>query len=178
MNLLETYRHFPDDYACISHLEEVRWGNTPRCAYCDGERVGRKGDVNHWNRWNCHNCRSTFTVTSDTMFYRTKVPFQTWFLGICLLMNAKKSISSYELSRDLNMNQKTAWYMLTRIRAEMARQDNPILSGIIEMDETYIRGKPRKGRRYKEGENLSEDEAPKRRPLSQPSKEVDELWHK
>lgn len=91
------------------------------------------------------------------MFHGTKIPLQKWFLSISLILNAKKSLSSCQLSRDLDLNQKTAWYILTRIRAEMANKTNPIvLQGIIEADETYIGGKPRK-------ENKKEDRKPAKR---------------
>ena len=81
------------------------------------------------------------------MFHGTKIPLQKWFLAISLVVNAKKSLSSYQLGRDLEINQKTAWYMQTRIRAEMASQDQVILQGIIEADETYLGGKPRPERK-------------------------------
>ena len=72
------------------------------------------------------------------MFHGTKIPLQKWFLAISLITNAKKSLSNHQLSRDLDLNQKTAWYILTRIRAEMVNKTNPIvLQGIIEADETY-----------------------------------------
>ena len=78
-------------------------------------------------------------------------------MAIALVVNAKKSLSSCQLSRDLNLTQKTAWFMLTRIRAEMANKTNPImLQGIIEADETYIGSKPRK-------ENKKEDREPAKR---------------
>ena len=78
-------------------------------------------------------------------------------MAIALILNAKKGMSIYQLQRDLNLNQKTAWYILTRIRAEMANKTNPIvLQGIIEADETYIGGKPRK-------ENKKEDRKPAKR---------------
>ena len=78
-------------------------------------------------------------------FTAQKIPLQKWFLAISLILNAKKGISSYQLQRDLSLNQKTAWFILTRIRAEMADKTNSILlQGIIEADETYIGGKPRK----------------------------------
>ena len=75
----------------------------------------------------------------------TKIPLQKWFLGIVLIANAKKSLSSCQLARDLDMNQKSAWYMMVRVRAEMATKNNVILQGIIEADETFVGGKPRKG---------------------------------
>ena len=78
------------------------------------------------------------------MFHGTKIPLQKWFLVIALIVNAKKSLSGHQLARDLDLNQKTAWYIMTRIRAEMAKKDSVLLQGIIEADETYIGGKPRK----------------------------------
>ena len=101
--------------------------------------IGRVG------RWNCHDCKTSFKVTHGTVFHGTKISLQKWFLAISLILNAKKGISSYQLQRDLDLNQKTAWFILTRIRAEMANKVNSILlQGIIEADETYIGGKPRK----------------------------------
>ena len=91
------------------------------------------------------------SITHGTVFHGTKIPLQTRFMAIALTLNAKKGVSNCELQRDLDLNQKTAWYILTRIRAEMANKTNPIvLQGIIEADETYIGGKPRK-------ENKKED---------------------
>ena len=78
------------------------------------------------------------------MFHGTKIPLQKWFLAISLTVNAKKGLSSCQLERDLDLNQKTAWYILTRIRSEMTKKGNLLLQGIIEADETYIGGKPRK----------------------------------
>ena len=95
-------------------------------------------------RWNCNECNTSFKVTCGTVFHGTKIDLQKWFLAISLILNAKKGLSSHQLARDLGLNQKTAWYILTRIRAEMANKTNPIvLQGIIEADETFIGGKPR-----------------------------------
>ena len=66
-------------------------------------------------------------VTCGTVFHGTKVPLQKWFLAIALIVNAKKSLSSHQLSRDLNLNKKTAWFMQVRIRAEMAKKTNALL---------------------------------------------------
>ena len=154
MNLFEVFRRFPDHEACIEHLEELRWGDEPQCPYCGSFHVARKGEVDRIGRWNCHDCKSSFNVLAKTIFQKTRVPLQKWFLAISLTINAKKSISSYQLSRDLDINQKTAWYMLTRIRLEMASKEDVILQGIIEADETYIGGKPRK-RNRKEDDDLT-----------------------
>ena len=78
------------------------------------------------------------------MFHGSKIPLQKWILGISMIANAKKSISSYQLARDLDMNQKSAWCMNQRIRKEMDRKEDVLLAGVVEADETYVGGKPRK----------------------------------
>ena len=151
MNLIEVFERFPTHDSCIDFLENIRWQNKPRCVHCGSENVSRKKErkkVRRWNfyygRWNCVKCKSTFSVLSGTILHKTKVPLQKWFLAINLVINAKKGISSLQLSRDLKLTQKTAWYMAQRIRKEMSNQDNVLLQGIIEADETYIGGKPRR----------------------------------
>ena len=147
MNLIEVMECFPDQESCIEHLERIRWQGTAVCSHCGSLSVKRKKahTVGRVGRWNCHDCKASFKVTHGTVFHGTKIPLQKWFLAIALLLNAKKSLSSYQLQRDLDLNQKTAWFILTRIRAEMADKTNSILlQGIIEADETYIGGKPRK----------------------------------
>ena len=109
-------------------------------------RVKRKKEdgIGRVGRYHCHDCGASFKVTCGTVFHGTKIPLQKWFLAIVLIMNAKKSLSSYQLSRDLDLKQKAAWFLMTRIRAEMAKKGGALLQGIIEADETYIGGKPRK----------------------------------
>lgn len=104
----------------------------------------RKKDGTRVERWNCHDCKSSFNVLSGTIMERSYIPLQNWLVAITLVVNAKKSISSYQLSRDLEMNQKSAWYMQQRIRAAMASDQAQMLSGIVEVDETYVGGKPKK----------------------------------
>ncbi len=148
MNLLEVFKRYPDQEACIEHLELARWGDTPRCPHCNSEDVARKVEADLIGRWNCHSCESSFNVLSGTIFSKTRIPLQKWFLAIALMQDAKKSLSSHQLARDLDMNQKTAWYMQFRIRSQMATADGGILlQGIVEADETYVGGKPRKGNR-------------------------------
>lgn len=146
MNLITVFQQFPTHESCIEHLENVRWGEIPACPHCGSVTVARKVDGHRVGRWNCHGCKSSFNVLSATIFEKTKIPLQKWFLGIAIILNAKKSISSYQLSRDLDLNQKSAWYMGMRIREAMA-DDGDLLTGILEADESYIGGKPRKGNR-------------------------------
>ena len=145
MNLIEVMKRFPKQESCISHLEHIRWRSNPYCPHCGSVSVKRKKECGEGRigRWNCHDCHASFKVTCGTMLHGTKIALQKWFLAISLVMNAKKSLSSHQLARDLDLNQKTAWFIMTRIRAEMASQGSVILQGIVEADETYLGGKPR-----------------------------------
>ena len=143
MNLLTIYSRFPDQESCIEHLENVRWADRPDCPFCHSEQVGRKADGDRIGRWNCHACHRSYNVLSGTIFSKTKVDLQRWFLAIGLMVNAKKSLSSYQLGRDLSVTQQTALFMQHRIRAAMAADQGTMLQGILEADETYVGGKPR-----------------------------------
>jgi transposase-like protein len=147
MNLLTIFSRFPDQEACIEHLEKVRWADDPHCPFCGATKVARKVEGERVGRWNCRGCNSSFNVLSGTIFEKTKLPLQKWFLAIGLIVNAKKSMSSHQLARDLDLNQKSAWFMQQRIRAAMATGEGELLQGIVEADETYVGGKPRKGNR-------------------------------
>ena len=155
MDLFTIFRKFPDHESCIEHLEKVRFANDAYCPLCGGMNVARKADGDRIGRWNCHDCKSSFNVLSGTIMEKTRVKLQKWFLAISLIVNAKKSLSSYQLARDLDLNQPTAWYMQQRIRAAMAREE-VLLQGIVEADETYVGGKPRKA-------NKRDDDTPNRR---------------
>ncbi len=145
MNLLNIFTRFPDQEACIQHLENVRWREHPSCPHCGSLSVAPKTDSGRIGRWNCHDCKSSFNALSGTIFEKTRIPLQKWFMAIGLIVNAKKSLSSCQLARDLDLNQKSGWYLLHRIRAEMASKQSEIrLQGIVEADETYVGGKPRK----------------------------------
>ena len=146
MDLYQIMERFPDHESCINYLEDVRWGKHPKCPYCESEHVARKQEGLRIGRWNCHDCKSSFNVLSGTLFQGTKISLHKWFMAIVVMANAKKGLSSCQLARDLGMTQQSAWYMMQRIRSEMASQDkdSPLLQGIIEADEAYLGGKPRK----------------------------------
>ncbi len=156
MNLITIINRFPDQQACIAHLEAVRWGDEPECPFCHSGHVARKAEKKRIGRWNCHACKSSFNVLSGTIFEKTRIPLQKWFAAIGLVLNAKKSLSSYQLGRDLDVNQPSAWYMIHRIRAAMTQDDAELLSGIVEMDEAYVGGKPRRS-------NVKDDHTPNKR---------------
>ena len=132
MDLIEIMGRYPDQESCIAHLERISWRGTPVCSHCGCIEVTRKKeeDVGHVGRWHCSACHASFKVTCGTVFYGTKILLQKWFLPISLIVNAKKGLSSYQLQRDLDLNQKIAWYILTRIRAEMSKKGGALLRGV------------------------------------------------
>lgn len=151
MNIIEVYRQFPTQKDCLDHLENVRWKGIPTCPYCRSTRVS---PMPKENRHHCNNCNTSYSVTVGTIFHKTKLDCQKWFLAISLILNAKKGISARRLARDIGVNRNTAWYMGMRIRKAMSQAtDQNLLKGIVEMDETYIGGKPRKGNNKDEEPN-------------------------
>ncbi|MCY3626814.1 MAG: IS1595 family transposase [Gammaproteobacteria bacterium] len=162
MNLLRVFEQFPDQASCIAHLENLRFGPKPYCPLCRGFKVARKSDSCRVGRWNCYDCGSSFNVLSGTIFQKTKIPLQKWFLAISLLLDAKKSLSSYQLSRNLNLNQGSTWYLLQRIRVEMvSKQSDIVLQGIVEADESYIGGSPSTNSACKTSKSFSGRGTPK-----------------
>ncbi|MDE2947636.1 MAG: IS1595 family transposase [Chloroflexota bacterium] len=143
MNIISIVQQFGTQESCIALLEQVKWQGEPVCPFCKSDRVARKTEKHHVGRWNCHNCLSTFKVMHGTIFERTKIPLPKWFAAIAILLNAKKSVSSYQLARDLDLTQPTAWYMAMRIRKAM-QEDGAFLRGIVEADEAYLGGRKRK----------------------------------
>lgn len=143
MDLVSIFRLFPDEDACISHLEKVRWNGVPRCPYCKSAKTTAAPKE---SRHHCNACHTSFSVTVNTIFHHTHLPLQKWFLAVVLMLNAKKGLSARQLARDLEVSKDTAWRISMKIRDAMADGgQRELLSGVVEMDECYIGGKPRKG---------------------------------
>ena len=138
MDLITVCNRFPTQQDCISHLESLRWPEQTTCPLCGSDDVARTATKGRRGRWNCHKCKSSFNVLSGTIFQGTKIPLQKWFVAIAILLNAKKSVSSCQLSRDLDLNQKSAWYMKMRIRDAMVEDSDAFLTGIVEADEAFL----------------------------------------
>ena len=144
MDIIQIFQRFSTQKDCIAHLEKVRWQGTPRCPYCTSKNTARRKEAPLRHR--CYDCMTSFSVTVRTIFHHTHLPIQKWFLAAILILNAKKSISALQLSRDLKVNKNTAWRIAMQIRKAMTQiEQRNLLTGIVEMDETYIGGKPRKG---------------------------------
>ena len=147
MDILTIFRSFQTQEQCLDYLEEIRWRGEPACLYCGSVKVCRHASGDRANqRWQCQDCTRAFSVTVGTIFHRTHVPLQNWFLLLGLMLNAKKSASACQIARDLGMRRATVWSMMHRVRVAMAEDQNQsrLLYGLVEADETYIGGKRKK----------------------------------
>mgnify|MGYP003330230137 CR=1 FL=1 len=143
MNLIQLFTKFQDNQQAIEYLEQIRWSKEVICVYCNSNKTCKHKEQNK-TRWQCWNCKKSFSVTVGTIFHHSHVPLNKWFMLIALMLNAKKGLSSLQASRDLGIPQVTTWSMMHRIRKAMASDQAELLKGIVEMDECYIGGKPRK----------------------------------
>lgn len=152
MNLIDIFKTFDDNQKCIDYLEKKRWKDGVICPYCKSNKTCKHTEKNKI-RNQCWNCKKSFSVTVGTIFHHTHIPLNKWFMVISLMLNAKKGLSAYQVSRDLNINRPTAWSMMHRIRKAMQTEQKDLLSGIVEMDECYIGGKPKKGDKKKDDDD-------------------------
>ena len=150
MNLIEIFSKFQNNEEAVRFLEQKRWGDKVICVYCNSNKTCRHKEQNK-TRWQCWNCKKSFNVTVGTIFHHTYIQLNKWFMLIGLMLNAKKGLSACQASRDLGMRRATIWSMMHRIRKAMMTDEAKLLSGIVEMDECYIGGKPRK-------ENIRDDD--------------------
>ncbi|HLE31994.1 MAG TPA: IS1595 family transposase, partial [Bacteroidota bacterium] len=142
-NLLDVANRFPDDKSCREFLEFSRWGTKPVCPHCGSVRKIYR--INDGKLFKCADCRKQFTVRVGTIFEDSALPLQKWFMAVYLITAHKKGISSVQLGKDIGVTQKSAWFMLHRIRYAVRTKPSKPLNGIVEADETYVGGKPRKG---------------------------------
>ena len=140
-NVLGLLDAFPDEAACAEHLAALRWPNGIICPLCESTR--------HFNRlprpgryW-CGDCKKQFSVRKGTVYEESRLPLRKWFLAAFLVTTSRKGISSYQLAREIGVTQKTAWFVLVRLRkaAEHAGGAAGTLPGPVEADENYFGGR-------------------------------------
>jgi transposase-like protein len=138
-----------------AHLEKLRWPNGPGCVHCGSVNVTRlNGKAARPGVLQCNDCREQFTVTVGTVLEDSHIPLAKWVKGFHLMCSSKKGISALQLQRNLGLGSyRTAWHMAHRIRYAMKCETAPVLTGKVEVDETYVGGKPRKysGMKLKHG---------------------------
>ena len=143
MNTIKIMKEYQSDKACSDFLCELRWKTDKKCPYCRSDRVSIHTEKGRRSRLQCSACKTSFSPKVNAIVHNSKVPLFKWFLAISMLSEAKKSISSRQLARHLDLPVKTAYALAQRVRKGLVGTRSPLLKGIIELDETYIGGKPR-----------------------------------
>ena len=136
--ILDLIKTFPDEQSCINHLKSLRWADDNVISpFNESSKVYKCAN----NRYRCKETGKYFNVKTATLFDNSKIELQKWFLAIWLATSHKKGISSIQLSKDIGVTQKTAWFMLQRIRNCFGFDNDNNLSNEVEVDETYVGGK-------------------------------------
>jgi transposase-like protein len=152
INLFTLAQEYADEDRAIGLLESMRWPDGVACPHCAAQkseckdvyrlrpregskRPGRKG------LWKCAACRKQFTVKVGTVFEASHIPISKWLMAVFIISSAKKGISSHQLGRTLKISYKSAWFMTHRIRYAMNESPFDLLTGTVEVDETYVGGK-------------------------------------
>jgi transposase-like protein len=138
--LQQAIRYFSDEQVCIDTIAKIRWPNGPTCPACDGtEHYYLKTQ----KRWKCKKCAKQFSVKLGTIFEDSPISLDKWLVALWMLVNCKNGISSYEVGRDLGITQKSAWFVLQRLRLALQEKSLVKLGGegkTVEVDETFIGG--------------------------------------
>lgn len=137
ISTFQLFQMFPDQESARQYLEKRLWSKGVACPHCASkERITvRKGGY-----YRCNSCKKDFTVRTGTIFERSHVPLHKWLYAMYLLVTSRKGISSLQLSKETGITQKSAWFVLQRLR-EACGNDLQALRGTIEIDETFIGGK-------------------------------------
>lgn len=138
-SLIEMMEVFTDEQVCIDHLTAIRWRDGAYCPHCGSTTVYHFKDKRSHK---CGDCRKRFSIRVGTIFEDSKLSLKKWFMAIYLITSHKKGIASTTLAKDLGITQKSAWFVLHRLRhAAQTRSFNKPLNGDVEADETFVGGK-------------------------------------
>jgi transposase-like protein len=156
MNTDQFRKLFPDESACRAFFESIIWRNGRFCPHCGYEiSYSLSGETSRPGLYECGSCKRQFTVTTKTPMHSTKLCLWKWLLAMYYIVNSSKGVSSVFLAKWIGVTQKTAWKLGHAIREMMdpGTEDQPVLGGIVELDEKYFGGKPRyeKGVKHKRG---------------------------
>jgi transposase-like protein len=137
--MMKLMENFHSEEKCRQRLAELRWPNGVKCPRCDGDKYAY--DSKRYV-YDCYSCGYQFTLISNTMLHDTHLPLNKWFIAVYMMCESKKGISANQLKRTLDVSYKTAWYLCHRIRTAMSQlsdgEERVLMSGIIEMDETFV----------------------------------------
>ncbi|MGH6847679.1 MAG: IS1595 family transposase [Methylocella sp.] len=136
ISTFELFEMFPDQESARTYIEEQLWPEGPKCPICGlGERITARKE----GFYRCNPCKEDFTVRTGTIFERSHVPLHKWIYAMYLLVTARKGVSSMQLAKEIGITQKSAWFVLHRLR-EACGGDFKKLHGLIEIDETFVGG--------------------------------------
>lgn len=138
-SLIDLFQAFPNEKACIKHLQAIRWQDGAYCPHCGHDKIYEFAKK---PLFKCAQCHVNFSIRVGTIFENSKLPLQTWFAAIWLITNHPKGIASTTLAKDLHITQKTAWFVLHRLRhASRVKTFDKPLSGIVEIDAAFVKGR-------------------------------------
>ena len=142
LSLLELFALFGTNEIAEQWFIQSRWPDGLRCAYCNGERVGKRGK-HPTQPFHCLDCMRFFSVKTNSVMHSSKLGYQKWAIAIYLFTRHPKGVSSHQLHRDLGVTQKTAWHLAHRIRKALDTDTLESFIGPVEVDETFIGGRAR-----------------------------------
>jgi transposase-like protein len=138
--LIEAIRYFSDQDVCVQFVAKLRWPDGPVCPSCGGTEHSY---LTTRRLWKCRSCKRQFSVKVGSIFEDSAIPLDKWLAAMWMIANSKNGVSSHEMGRSLGITQKSAWFLLHRIRLAMQTGTFAKLDGEIEVDETFIGGKAR-----------------------------------
>jgi transposase-like protein len=163
--LQQAIQYFSDEQVCIDAVAMMRWHDGPRCPDCLGDDAKNPYYIKTQKRWKCRSCRRQFSVKVGTIFEDSPISLKKWLPAMWMLVSCKNGISSWELHRALGVSQKTAWFMLHRLRVALKPRDlgfklGGTESNGVETDETFIGGKVANMHRNKQTKYMLDSRGP------------------
>jgi len=151
MTFLELMEKFPNEEMVVKYYINIRYPDGVTCNHCDSPKVYQ--EKARMKVFSCNDCKSTFSPFKNTIFEKSSTDLRKWMFAIHLFLNGKKGISGLQLQREIGVTYKTAWRMLQQIRIAMGNaEQQEFFDTIVEIDETYVGGKPRKKNNHKDND--------------------------
>ncbi|MGD9637934.1 MAG: IS1595 family transposase [Alphaproteobacteria bacterium] len=162
MNFFDFIKKFPTEEAIIDYFIKIKYGDEIVCPKCGtNHKIYQK--TTRKKVFDCNSCHNSFSIFKGTIFEKSSTDLRKWFYAIHLMLNSKKGISGLQLQREIDVTYKTAWRMLKQIRIAMGNVDNNYFEAMVEIDETYVGGKPRKNNKHKNDDDDFDDHIPNKR---------------
>ncbi len=161
-SIFDLIKAFPTEQSCIDHLERLSWGGNPISPFDSSSKVYKCAG----NKYKCKTTGKYFNVRTNTIFDNTKIPLQKWFLALYVFSSHKKGISSHQLAKDISVTQKSAWFLLHRLRYAF---DHPnfqkALGNVVEIDETFMGGEAKNKHANKKNKNADGNTLHEQQPV-------------